>query len=1587
MIGGAKGIGLGIDLGLVNQYNRTGYQSYIDPEVLDSLVGVWDAYGMTNNSPNKTVIKNKLSNRGGDFVISNAAFKLNSGFGEYEVDFTSWNIGNSAFTVYANKLEVNKETPSYWMYTYTSMTENVPSYKIRISNLQQGYIRYYYRNQDGNELYIDYHKNGVYELPMSYKVEEGGTGRNGGFNSNNTVLNVGVIIEQIPSFEGAFVTDGIDDLITSTKTVQEMLGGSNEITVVSMIHQIDGNVNYTNGYTNYIRHGGGFIRNSVSGINGKGFNKTGIYGYTSTQLNSSNMGLGNVINNILGDKDDYSFERSSTYTLDDAKYSVQNFVNANNQPSNEGSSVAWYWTIIANKVLTTDEINQVIAYFNLDRTLKPDILCNVKKQGITNENHAEFGDKLIDFSGNGRDIQLNNIAWKGDSGIGKYEVDFLDSSIWNSSNSTITSSKIDCKNAISHIMLLYYSVGSKEYPDIPSFKVIKTGADIDYSYIDETGFPKSVRIVDGVNVLPASHNTLYSGSGRFCGFGNPGMGNSVTITQIPSHAGGLCLDGINDFGKVTGMPVYKDYTFISKYQRLSYREAIETAGGAFIASKSYSPNQGAFIFNGVRGDYVHDCYSFGLSSSNNLINDKNLEVYYQTKYTNQGKSISSGTAADSDILWLGIVRDNDSRFINAAIYSLMSFPYSMSEFLIERQLKKHKLGTLYPDMVEFRPIVKSNVKWNIIEIRQGDKSLYRPAVNDDKTGIYLKKDSTIGIYVKPKDADEVTKIVVNGTEYTNLKINSNGFYYVTLPITKSPQKINITIDEYIRYEDIVQPYPVLLRFKDENGNEVSWGGKFKVGSTITRIGSFNDCNLLKGIYTVSNAKLNGSPLPSTPHVVEKSMVFTCTATWAFDNNEPNCILSPRLLRIPNSSYKILGHIPDISGHGNHGVIHNSAYAEGSGVNEDGSYQLDGVDDHITIPTLSSGGKQVLMKVNSRKSDCYLYDQRNNWTQYLGIVSTKDFIAYNYSNQRGKTYIDGILNENITANDLIGITHNITVTNNRDDVKQYSPCIGTSFARNSYAQMALYDFMLFDNISTDDKIKELNEYIGIEAKVELPPYYWDAYGKTNLDVDRGIVPQLGIAKDYSFASFDNEMAWYLIPNDNYINVVSRNGYEITLKNLSTGVNGWRFQNSTVKGFISHDIPFRIKANKSIRVYWDMHSYKVSTGAEFGEVISITNVSPNKDTYINLRHLTEEELAKLDTNKDRMYYLLWFDLSTIAVNEEVVIEMLPVEGGRNLWLNNYNFAYDKMSGFGGYEFDKFTNTSRWIETKRENGIEVIEKNDYSFTAKRVGTGEYFWDFKNNSIRTLDKELTVKAVSNNNVSIRWEFKYRTAEKPDIDSAIVLVKQAMTPNVPITVTLPYKTTEEQIELGVIEGSTYYLFYFDPTDIPVNREYTVEMLPLYPNGLVYDAVTDYSKNSNIPALDDFTAIMKRKWLKKQGCPLIKGSKVYEGGNGNALLFEWDKAYNFVFYKRTDIIEGELPDNISFITPTNYNGNVITRGSEQDTNGICIAGDGNAGFANMVFYKLILYPKTIPLLQINFLKNLMERDEIIDLNNPIFIQE
>lgn len=1048
---------MGTNITGIGNANAIGFKSrvtggiYFPPELKDALVGVWSAYGKSNDSTDRNIIKNKIKDRGGDFVISNAAFKLNSGFGEYAADFLDWTSSKDA---QKTSFEVKITSSNYkenWV-AYKAPNTTFKAMKVRISGIPDGgYLQFFRTTADGGGIKM---VNGINEIPAFTNTVVAGFYIDIplGFDWSN------LVIEQIPSFEGAFVTDGIDDLITSTKTVQEMLDGSNEITVVSMIHQIELNKVGTS-FTNYCRKVGvGYVRNET-----RDYGTTGIYGWSISNVNNSNSVNRNLINNILGDKELHSID--SVGDITNSIFSVNGYENASNSPS-ETSQLAWYWTIIANKVLTTDQINQVIAYFNLDRTLNPDILCNTIKQGITNENHAEFGDKLIDFSGNGRDIQMYNLGWNKESGI--------------------------------------------------------------------------------------------------------------------DDDGALCLDGVNDFGQFVGDLGLKDYTLI---MNRAYNNLINNQ--VPLISSNIVEDQTPFIVEHWNTGSNAISFSYGASRITDIPLDINKKIVYQSTYSYMGYVIPKGNAISTGGgITLGKF-GNGVQYSAICLWSLMLFPYSMSEFLIERQLKKHKLGTLYPDMVEFRPVITINGE-------SGDISYANDKWENINIGDYINIGEIVHILLYRKDIEEISNVKVNGAKFQSIDFDSiYNHWNINIELTsKSPQKINITIDEYIRYEDIVQPYPVLLRFKDENGNEVSWGGKFKVGSTITRIGSAADSNLLPNIYNIFGLLLNGNQVTSSKVIVEKTMVFKAKSAYIFDNKEPKCILSPRLLRIPNSSYKILGHIPDISGHGNHGKINNSAYKLNSGVNGylvdfttlkddgikgivrtdskiyldksfnynqgfwlgrtnnpspaykvkvsgipetgmltytggvwlnlvnginelpartnteeehgfviqspnldwsnlviqqigeyEGAYCLDGVDDFVTIPTLSSGGKQVLMKVNSRKSDCYLYDQRNNWTQYLGIVSTKDFIAYNYSNQRGKTYIDGILNENITANDLIGITHNITVTNNRDDVKQYSPCIGTSFARNSYAQMALYDFMLFDNISTDDKIKELNEYVGIEGNTE------------------------------------------------------------------------------------------------------------------------------------------------------------------------------------------------------------------------------------------------------------------------------------------------------------------------------------------------------------------------------------------------------------------------------------------------------------------------------------------------------------------------
>lgn len=1554
--------GIGIGIGIPFKNNALGGdRPYLPPELKARMIGVWTNYGKKNTDTDRNIIKNKIPNAGGDLEILNAAYKLNSGFGEYKEDFTSWRIYPN-IEVTDNVITTNGNFNSTW-FIYKHADENeINEMNIKVSGIPEGgIIRYFYIPNETATMPVSYNisEDGVYHLPKSKlssnRVSVGFT-VSSSYDWNN------IRIEQLSDFGGAFVTDGINDMIISQKTLQEM-GVTKELTIVSMIHQISWRGSASVPLTNYIRpSSNNYVRSHVSNIG-----KTGIYGYVCYDISNSGAGNSHVVNTILGDKNDYSI--NIVGDLSQGKFSVQGYMDGNGNIL-ETSSVAHYWTFAVLGKATEDEINLIIGNYNLDRSLKPDILCNIGKQGITNENHAEFNDKLIDYSGNGRDVQMNNLAWKGGSGIAakQYEtfkdwtntsyqtstvteideftrvVDSTSNAYWVSMiNRTSDFDKVhDSINIVLYQddMLLVHECKYKIDENVTTkalYETLKSGVNtITLTTIDKfTDIPEDAEIMSLSEwVNPKSHK------------------GSVKITLLPSYEGGVLLDGINDFGKVIGMPVYKDYTFIIDYERISYASSEKWVAG--VVSKSHVANQGAFILMTANTTVEpgKQAYSFGGVTSFNR-DDFTRALVYQSKYKCGDVDLTVGEGVDSNTLWLGTFRDNDQRFFNGAIYSLMSFPYSMSEFLIERQLKKHKLGTLYPNMVEFRPVIKSSVElvnkptfaikgtstllnagdyipenseiWVVITMNNAadritkfvingnsidiPSSAYNPStmkygfpftidskspqkitmtIEQDENYVkfepvitsnveYVRLDFYLNNYQKrinigdyiPKDAylranfylknnvDELTVFTFNGVNigYRRSSVDDTAFNINPIYNYDSPQEVNITVDEYIRYEDIVQPYPVVFQIKDRNTNQIySWGDKIKVGSSIQLTQGENP-NLLNGLYSIRSYEYEGKAYSYNQltnlniTVTKQSISLSCNKIWLLDNNEPKVILSPRLLRIPNSSYKILGHIPDISGHGNHGKINNSAYAEGSGVNADGSYQFDGVDDFVTIPTLSGGGKQVLMKVNwqSIAGTAILYDQRTN----RGFaIFNKDFDtnknkvpAYRARNIGGSTYIDGILNEYIYASELKDITHNIVELCDPElNVETLNPKIGSSFLNSNYTQMSLYDFMIFDEISTDDKIKELNEYVGIEAKVELPPYYWDTYGKTNSDADRDTIQQRGVAVgDYDLINY----------NHAYEGMSGYNGYPVVFGESKT----WEAQGT--KDGDKYYI-YTSNANK-----FNITQIKISSSLFY------TYIKRNGELTSGNKDILSLTLKVTGLDYDK-FYLAYYYLKSADVEVRNVI----------------NITSD-----GIYELPKsFASDGSLTETNSYIGLSFIKK--------------------------------------------------SSEIPDIIQ--------------------------------------------------NVNVTIEVLPEYENGLVYDRVEDYSENVNVPALTDYTYIFKRTLLNKKynSASIFKGSNQQSGGG--AFICDYNsvepdlltQGYSFGAGLYVDSLNA---DSIVYGTRGSVNGQVITSGNNTDTEGLTIGKWRD--YKQMVFYKLILYPKTIPLLQINFLKNLMEKDEIIDLTNPIFIKD
>lgn len=166
---------------------------------------------------------------------------------------------------------------------------------------------------------------------------------------------------------------------------------------------------------------------------------------------------------------------------------------------------------------------------------------------------------LQDFSGNNRPLKLNNFLFAAMSGVGGYELNWTDQSIWvrflgSKFNGAIEPHKLTVTSALGS-----YNIMETKVPSYAKkFKVRIDGIvdeTVAYKYINTSGTQVRFDIKeDGEYELP-SNNTV---EGNF-NMGWSILANSyphtcnITIEQIPVYPNALVTDGVDDYGQIQNL--------------------------------------------------------------------------------------------------------------------------------------------------------------------------------------------------------------------------------------------------------------------------------------------------------------------------------------------------------------------------------------------------------------------------------------------------------------------------------------------------------------------------------------------------------------------------------------------------------------------------------------------------------------------------------------------------------------------------------------------------------------------------------------------------------------------------------------------------------------------------------------------------------------------------------------------------------------------------------------------------------------------------------------------------------------------------
>lgn len=258
-----------------------------------------------------------------------------------------------------------------------------------------------------------------------------------------------------------------------------------------------------------------------------------------------------------------------------------------------------------------------------------DVDCNIvveeipTKQSVPTNEILKTNPYLQDFSGNNRPLKLNNFLFAAMSGVGGYEYNWLDNSVFKffipeRASGTYTDKSFHIQQVNTRSNIVETKVATKSIGYKIKVSGLTSNEFVRYS-IKLDGSTQNFDIkVDGEYELPLSdYEALYNMGYSIIAVSDvyPHTCN-ITVEQIPLYPNALVTDGVDDYGVVENFEALQNYMMF--FQCAIIRP--NTSKGMF-STKSINNNQGWMLCQ----NHGKDITRFGNNTYMNFESSTNVE--------------------------------------------------------------------------------------------------------------------------------------------------------------------------------------------------------------------------------------------------------------------------------------------------------------------------------------------------------------------------------------------------------------------------------------------------------------------------------------------------------------------------------------------------------------------------------------------------------------------------------------------------------------------------------------------------------------------------------------------------------------------------------------------------------------------------------------------------------------------------------------------------------------------------------------------------------------------------------------------------